>query len=114
MSKAVKVDGATYYVKCNWQTRELLSIAELPTGVFESEFSYIGTVTDDDMYTPRFFNYRGSWYDTAEFETAPTRIKALGFDGYQTESYFSAVGLAYFDRDGYEFDGAVIVGYVHW
>ena len=43
-----------------------------------------------------------------------TRIKALGYDGTWAESAFSAVVVSYFDRDGYELDESIIVGYLHW
>ena len=39
--------------------------AELPEGIGESEFDYVG---DADRYDPRFFKYRGAWYDAFEFE----------------------------------------------
>ena len=76
----------------NNKPRALLMWAELPEGIGESEFDY---VDDADRYAPRFFNYRGVWYDVVEFEYisdqpcyAPLRGK---WAAVQTESFFSGV-----------------------
>lgn len=76
----------------NNKPRALLMWAELPEGIGASEFDYVG---DADRYEPRFFNYRGAWYDAFEFEYisdqpcyAPLRGK---WDGVQTDSYFFGV-----------------------
>lgn len=103
------VSGNTYHVKCNNKPRPLYSLADRPE--LAEEFDYI---TGDDQYSARLFNYRGSWYDYYEFEVAADNFKALGFDGMQGESYFSAVAVRYFDADGYEYDGEIVVGYIHW
>ena len=90
----------------NNKPRMLLMWAELPEGIGESEFDY---VDDADRYDPRFFKYRGAWYDVFEFEYisdqpcyAPFRGK---WDGVQTDSFFSGIVLRWVD----EFD-SVIVG----
>lgn len=90
----------------NNKPRMLLMWAELPEGIGGSEFDY---VDDADRYEPRFFNYRGTWYDVFEFEYisdqpcyAPFRGK---WDGVQTDSFFSGIVLRWFD----EFN-SVIVG----
>lgn len=51
---------------------------------------------------PRFFQYRGCWYDSYEFMRAE---HIDGWDGYMTDSFFSAVVIR-FTEDGEE----VIVG----
>jgi hypothetical protein len=73
-------------------------------------------VDDDTHYDNRFFEYRGSWYDSQEFEAASHDIKRMGFDGIQTSSYFDAVILQYFDRDGNPYDdyNSVVVAHIHW
>jgi hypothetical protein len=115
MSTTRTVNGRTYHVACNNIPRELVCFAELPEGVADEWFDYLPRpVTDDEDWSPRFVQYRGSWYDVHEFEPAGDDLRALGFDGVQTESYFSAVALRYFDRDGVEYDDAVVVGYIHW
>ena len=90
----------------NNKPRALLTWTELPEGIGESEFDY---VDDADRYEPRFFKYRGAWYDAFEFEYisdqpcyAPFRGK---WDGVQTDSFFSGIVLRWFD----EFN-SVIVG----
>ena len=90
----------------NNHARMLLMWAELPEGIGESEFDY---VDDADRYEPRFFNYRGAWYDAFEFEYisdqpcyAPLRGK---WTAVQSDSYFSGVVI----RWHREFE-SVIVG----
>ena len=87
----------------NNRPRMLLTWAELPEGIGESEFDYV-----EDRHAPRFFNYRGVWYDIFEFDYisdqpcyAPFRGK---WDGVQTDSFFSGIVLRWFD------DEFVIVG----
>lgn len=106
-------------IKTNNKPRALVSLAQLPDGVHAEWFDYVDAAelagTGED-HSPRFFCYRGSWYDSAEFELAPADIRRHGFDGVQTESYFSAVLLRYFDREGNLIDDgdSVVVGYAHW
>jgi hypothetical protein len=44
--------------------------------------------------------------------TAPDSLKKLGWDGFNSDSYWSGLAFRYFDRDGYELDG-VIIGSVY-
>ena len=97
-------------IKSNRHTRDLVGFFDLPASE-RDDFDY---VEGEEQYSLRFFSYRGSWYDYFEFEVAPDSFKARGWDGVQTESYFSAVLVSYFDRDGYELEDQVIVGYAHW
>lgn len=117
MRKTVTVNGAQYHVITNGHLRELVGLAELPAGVAASEFDYVDAdelaVTGED-WTPRFFNYRGGWYDTHEFERVGHDIAALGYDDWQTQSYFNCVAVGYFDADGYAYDSAVRVAFIHW
>lgn len=107
------------YVKCNHHPRALVSYAELPTGVAAREFDYLDAAelaTTGEDYSPRFVQYRGSWYDTQEFDSSPDFARVHGFDAWQTQSVFSAVGLQWFDKEGnlLDFGDSVIVGYMHW
>ena len=76
----------------NNHARMLLMWAELPEGIGESEFDY---VDDADRYEPRFFNYRGVWYDAFEFEyiyDQPCYAPLCGkWVAVQTTSYFTGV-----------------------
>lgn len=110
MSKTIKVNNTTYHLSTNRIPRNLYSMCELDETV-RGEFDYI---TKDDYPTARLFKYRGEWYDLGEFERAGHDMSAMGFDGIQTESYFSAVVVSYFESDGYELEDQIIVGYVHW
>jgi hypothetical protein len=94
------------FTKTNNQPRDLYSLAELPSGVAESDFDYVERGEDD--YSPRFFPYRGSWYDTQDGFTV-TGDMPSGVEAWQAESYFSAVGIRYVED--YE---RVVVTYCHW
>lgn len=98
----------TAHIKSNHNERPLKSLSEIDPTIAEEWFNY---VTEDE--DNRFVQYRGSWYDTYEFEVAPDHLKARGWDAWQPESAFSAVLLQWFDKDGYEREG-VVVGYAHW
>lgn len=97
-------------IKSNMHTRPLFAVSDLPAGVAADWFSYV----DADDYSARFFEYRGAWYDVHEFQVAPDGYKARGWDGVQPESYFSAVLVQWFDRDGAYRDDEIVVGYAHW
>jgi hypothetical protein len=103
-------NGTEHYLKCNGKPRELVAGYELPEGVHAEWFDYV-PAESDDFFSTRFFEYRGSWYDTREFEHVRDGgiAKDLGFHGMQGESYFSAVLIRY--TEDYE---SVIVGYLHW
>ena len=92
----------------NNKPRMLLMWAELPEGIGESEFDY---VEDGDRYEPRFFNYRGAWYDAFEFEYiydqpcyARFRDKWIAV---QTTSYFTGIVV----RWHREFESVVVGRY---
>ena len=117
MRKTGKHSGMEYHIITNGHLYELKGLAELPKGVAEREFDYIDTaeqIENGMEWSPRFFNYRGDWYDTYEFEGGSHDIKAMGYDDWQTQSYFNCVAIGYFDKEGYAFDSAVRVAYIHW
>lgn len=99
-----------YTLKTNNKPRPLASFNDLPQAE-RGRFEY---VDEEDRDSPRMFLYRGSWYDAEDFECAPHDVAALGFDGVQADSMFSAVVLRYFDCEGYAYDDAVVVGYLYW
>lgn len=104
------INGTTYHVHTNRHARPLHSYLDL----LESERADFEYIEGEDRYSLRLFNYRGAWFDYHEFEVAGHDVKALGFDGVQTDSYFSATVVSYFDREGNELDGEIIVGRIHW
>jgi len=106
-------------IKTNGHPRELMMLAELPESVVRHDFSYMAEDWDnksDECYTKRFFEYRGAWYDTHEFQMAPDALRERGWYGAQPESYFSAVLIKYpFEWDSITVDyDSVVVGYAHW
>lgn len=93
MSKTRQINGATYHITTNGHARELLGYCELPDTA-RGEFAYyMGPLddTNDEHYSPRFFQYRGAWYDSHEFQRSGHDLKALGYDAVQTQSYWDAI-----------------------
>ena len=66
------------------------------------QFDYL---TEDQFDNNEFFQYKGHWYDVAEFMRIENN-SAFGkqWDGYSSDSYFSGIVLKYC------YDGTVIVG----
>lgn len=101
----------------NNQPRELVCFHNLP----ESEQSDFDYIEGDDRFNPRFFKYKGAWYDSGEFiriierrdsyngwaHQADNDSPLLAWDGIQTESYFSGVLIKQVAEHDYE---SVIVG----
>ena len=110
MSITRTVNGTTYHVTTNRVPRELRSWHDIPE-VERDDFDYI---VGEDRLSLRLFEYRGSWYDYYEFERAGDDVLALGFDGVQSQSYFDAIAVSYVDRDGYDYEGEIVVGHIHW
>jgi hypothetical protein len=113
MRKTVKHNGTEYHIITNGHLYELKALAELPQSVREHDFDYVDDA-DYDEWSPRFFCYRGEWYDTHQFERGSHDIKAMGYDDCQTQSSFNCVAIGYFDKEGYPFEDAVRVAYIHW
>jgi len=92
----------------NNKPRMLLTWAELPSTYHasSSEFYY---VDDADRHEPRFFKYRGAWYDVIEFDYISDQPCYAPLRGtwaeVQTDSFCSGVVIRWFD----EFN-SVIVG----
>lgn len=94
------------FTKTNGHARDLLTIEELPQGIVEEWFEYVEP--DDDQWSARFFEYRGSWYDTSD-GFIPTPNLPTGVAIWQPESCFSAVGIRYVEDYS-----RVIVTHCHW
>ena len=93
-------------LKSNGHERELYMHCELS----EEACEQFGYVEIEDWCQPRFFEYRGAWYDVQDCEVVRIPDHWLReYDGFFTESAFSAVLFKYTD----DFD-AVIVTYAHW
>jgi len=84
-------------IKTNNKPYELKSWSDLSDKA-RAEFDYI-TVGSDDAYTSRFVQYKGVWYDTNEFQGF-NHIQGepwfKGWDGYQSDTYFSGVVLRWY------------------
>lgn len=108
-------------ITTNNHQRDLVSWAELPTEA-RGQFDYIElTDADGDSWTPRFFRYRNSWYDTQDIPTTRPgsfggyeELLKLGWEGFASDSFFSGIAIKW----GKQWDGtpdyeAVIVGSVY-
>jgi hypothetical protein len=105
---AATIDGLT--IKTNNQRRALLSGWELTTKE-RKELDYIEESELGDSCA-RFFRYKGSIYDLHEFQriVQPGTIggpwayydhkgNLSGWDGIQTDSFFSGILVKYLDDD---------------
>jgi hypothetical protein len=84
----------TYQVLTNRRWRPLQDWYSMPVR-FQREFEYI---EEEERYTPRFFLYRGWWYDLNDFEMVSPSQRAQGLDGWmgiQSDSFFSATLVRY-------------------
>ena len=92
-------------IRTNNHWREPVSFYEMPK-VAREQFDYVDN--DSDRYGPRFFEYRGCWYDTGEFfrihamsssdphaMRAPEDSPFHAWTGYQSDSFFSGVLIRY-------------------
>lgn len=107
----------TVVIKSDGKTRELRSLAELDRAIAEENFAYVEASADNpEAYRPRFFQFRGSWYDVNDGFNRVTDPIYSGWDGIQSQSYFDAVLIRYpFEWDGITVDyDSVVVGYTHW
>lgn len=87
-------------VTTNNHWHELLALYELSDDV-RAEFDYVGV---EGGFTPRFFEYRGVWYDSHEFEFVTRALPELaGWDGFQSDSFYSGVVIRY-AQDANDFD----------
>lgn len=82
-----------YEITTNNHRRELVSFAELPEAAL-ADFDY---VEGEDRLSPRFVKYRGDWYDTGDVMIAPDSIRALGWDGFNPDSYWSGMVYRFFE-----------------
>jgi len=74
----------------NNQYRNMIYGYEL-TDKERADFDYV-----DDIDSHDFFRYRGNVYDPSEFMRTRQELNDLsGWDGYQSDSYFSGVVIKY-------------------
>jgi hypothetical protein len=96
-------------IQTNGHWYELKPLTELPRKATR-EFDYVRD--EEEHYTPRFFRYRGAWYDSHEFVRIVPRARQVDFEhgvsegspllqwgGIQTDSFFSGVVIRY-EKDG--------------
>lgn len=97
----------------NGHARPLVSWQGLPADV-KPDFDYLD---EEERYGSDFFHYRGSWYHLGEFEGVSGLSddhEFKGWDGFLTDSYFSATIIRWIGERHAEFYsdhyGYVIVG----
>lgn len=89
-------------VTTNNHPRELRSLAELPS----KDAEWFDYMEGEDAYSPRLVRYCGSWYDVSDSEALHDKpefgarhgLRAAGWHGITTESYFSGVLFRYADE----------------
>ncbi|MEV5068894.1 hypothetical protein MRBLMI12_000450 [Microbacterium sp. LMI12-1-1.1] len=116
-------------VTTNGHARELRTYSDL-TPETRAHFDYITlTEEDDEAYTPRFFTYRGAWFDVQDFVVIESDANPSGmrtpfghvvsasspltrWHGIATDSHATATVIRWArDWDGQETYDAVVVGY---
>lgn len=103
----------TLRIITNNHPRELVSWHELPAGVAAEWFDYV--TDEDERYSPRFVQYRGSWHDTSDCDGRAPQEAFPGWDLYQSDSFFSGIVFRWpyddFGTHGRDYDyDRVIVG----
>jgi hypothetical protein len=106
----VRENGDKLTIRSNYHVRELVSYADLPDDA-KPDFDYMLTsdiITEDDLYTPRFVLYLGSWYDTSDTDGSWNGMPAVfrGWHTYISDSFFSGVLFRFPDFD----DDTVVIG----
>lgn len=96
-------------IKTNNVPRDLLDWDEL-TAAERAEFDYIDD-PESDGYC-RFFRYRGSCYDASDFMLATGEIADAGWDGFNSDSFFSGIAIRYPQENGEIDSERVIVALV--
>lgn len=84
-----------YRITTNNVPRDTLDSWEL-TPAERAEFDYLGwTALDDGSDSRTFVRYRGELIDLSDVPLAPDALRALGWDGFASDSYFSGVAVRY-------------------
>lgn len=101
-------------VRTNNVPRYLLTFEDL-TEAERRDFDYVDAA---DFYSPRFFRYRGNCYDLFDgFEVLNTpgdlRDALHGWDGFQSDSFFSGIAVRFPVEDGRPDYERVIVALVY-
>ncbi len=102
-------------IRTNNVPRDIIDAYEL-TVDDRAEFDYIDwTAVDDGALSPQFFRYRGTLYDIGEFSSDYGITRGAGlpahlaqWDGYQSDTFFSATVIRF--ADDYE---RVVIGRVY-
>jgi hypothetical protein len=89
-----------------------------------AEFDYLDwPAIERGEGSAEFFRYKGTLYDLGEFSRviAPDSVRHhpmecaasefQGWDGYQGDSFFSGLLIRYADRESFDSDAGIIVGW---
>lgn len=100
-----------YTVITNGHERPMLRWDQL-TDTERERFDYIDT--EQRQEEAEFVRYRGWTFDVNDTEgLAPDDLRALGWDVWLTDSFFSATVFCHHDKDGHYLDESIIVGRVY-
>lgn len=96
-------------VTTNHHRREVLDAWEL-TPAEREEFDYLDwKALEAGEDSASFFRYKGQLYDLSDMPMAPDALKALGWDGFASDTFWSGIAVRYFTEDGYETTGEYVV-----
>lgn len=88
-----------YTVTTNHHWREIVDASQLPTKARE-EFDYLDwQAIEAGEESASFVRYRGDWYDLGDVMLSPDSIAALGYDGFNSDSYWSGVAFKFDPHD---------------
>lgn len=90
-------------VTCNWRPRPIAYGHELPADA-RAQFDYL---TDDELSWRQFVQYRGEWFDLGDVERATGNIAEAGWDGFNSDSYWSGLAFKYVDSSGLRGDDPI-------
>ncbi len=82
----------------NSHPRDVVDAWELPQSA-RAEFDYLdwdALERGDDSAS--FVKYRGEWYDLGDVMRAEGSIAKLGWDGFNSDSFFSGIAFRYVDN----------------
>ena len=98
-------------ITTNWHRRPVIYGYELTEKDYE-EFDYL---TKDEFLNREFIRYKGELYDMGDVLRAEGEIAALGWDGFNSDSFWSGMAFKYDTKyDPMDEYGYVIVARVTW
>lgn len=113
--RTASIDGTDYTIVSNGHTRPIVEL------VFDDNDGWRLPLNEDEYLGGKSlssgFIYRGEAYALSEFDRAGAHMQQLGFDGFQSSSYFDGIAVRYYRdeyTDGIDYDNGIVVAHIHW